>query len=186
MRAEEHPLSPAHEQLGHPKLAAQLARDVTPNLPPSLEDAFTSRAQQVEALPDAVPTVERQHLERDLVAAYSRSLPYTVPPGHLEWPIIAGNELLRADLLDTRRARIVEAKASAAFGPVRDALLQADGYRHAANRYTDVVVDHIAVLLPRRPDGFALDYLHARLPELGLSVTVIYPEGDEFAEEAFR
>ncbi len=173
------------EQLGHPRLAKQLTRDVTPHLPPSLEELFLDRAQYVEALPDPAPTVERQHLERDLVAAYRKSLPYTVPQAHLEYPITAHDELLRADLLDTRRQRIVEAKASAAFGPVRDALLQADGYRHAANKYTDVLVEDIAVLLPRRPEGFALEYLHTRLPEFELTVTVIYPEGDQFAEEVF-
>lgn len=164
------------EQLGHPGLAAQLTRDVTTHLPSSLEATLAARAATVAGEPEVTPG--RQQVERELVEAYAQFLGR---PVKREWPIVAG---LRADLLDARRRRIVEAKAAVDPVTVAHAVSQADIYRHLANLHTDVEVDEIAVLLPARPGGLVLDYLSTRLPELGLVVIVIHPNGDGFTELA--
>lgn len=83
-----------------------------------------------------------------------------------------------ADILDTRRRLIVEAKISTDDLVILGAVTQAMHYRMLANRDVDRI-DGIAVLLPSEPSQLARDTLSQNDMEVGF----IWRKEGTFVEE---
>lgn len=127
-------------------------------------------------LADPTLTVaERDELERaleaDLRDAYAEWLPHRV---QREYPL----DSRFADIFDTQRRLIVEAKVSTDDLVVLGAVTQAMHYRMLANRENDRI-DGVAVLLPREPSELA----RATLRQNDLEVGFIWRDGSSFNEE---
>jgi hypothetical protein len=118
---------------------------------------------------------ERDELERELEAdlcdAYVTTLPHRV---QREYPL----DTRFADIYDTTRRLVVEAKISLDDLVVLGAATQAMHYRMLANRDTDRI-DRVAVLLPGKPSELAL----ATLRQNDLDVGFIWREGNTFIEQ---
>ena len=129
-----------------------------------------------DVLADPTLTVgKRDELERvleaDLRDAYANWLPHRV---QREYPL----DSRFADIFDTKRRLIVEAKISTDDLVVLGAVTQAMHYRMLANRETDRI-DGVAVLLPREPSDLA----RATLRQNDLKVGFIWRDGSSFNEE---
>lgn len=164
------------ERLGHPPLAAQLARDVTPHLPPSVEQELLERAREVAGLPeDAAP---RRALERELCARYAA----TLPGAKVEHRVADG---LRVDVLDVRAHRVVEAKLDPGVVSVAHAYGQAAAYRMLLNDALDgrLVAETVAVLLPTAPAAAARRFLESQ--SYLEPIELVYLDGDAFCRELF-
>lgn len=118
---------------------------------------------------------ERDELERELEAdlcdAYAKTLPH---PVQREYPL----DTRFADIYDSTRRLIVEAKISTDDVVVLGAVTQAMHYRMLANRDTDRI-DRVAVLLPGGPSELA----RATLRQNDLEVGFICRDGGGFIEE---
>jgi hypothetical protein len=90
----------------------------------------------------------------------------------------------RIDVLDRSHRRVVETKLDAGLTSVCQAVGQAEGYLFARQRFEGVAVDRVAVLLPKRPGPFVLEYLGA-LVSAGRPVGLVYLDGDRFVEHTF-
>lgn len=165
------------QRLGHPQLAAQLARDVTSHLPPSLEQDLIKRAEAVAALPEqAAP---RRALERELCDRYAA----TLTGARVEYPLADG---LRVDVFDRRARRVVEAKLDAGVVSVAHAYAQAAAYRMLLNDASDGEqrAETVAVLLPTAPDAAARRFLQWQ--SYLEPIELVYVTGDEFRRELFQ
>lgn len=164
------------ERLGHPQLAAQLARDVTPHLPPSVEQELVARAREVAGLPeDAAP---RRALERELCDRYAA----TLPGARVEHRVADG---LRVDVLDVRALRVVGAKLDPSVVSVAHAYGQAAAYRMLLNDAPDggLVAQTVAVLLPTAPTAAARRFLESQ--SYLEPIELVYLDGDTFSRESF-
>ena len=165
------------QRLGHPQLATQLARDVTPHLPPSLEQDLIERAEAVAALPEqAAP---RRALERELCDRYAA----TLTGARVEYPLADG---LRVDVFDGRARRVVEAKLDAGVVSVAHAYAQAAAYRMLLNDASDGEqrAETVAVLLPTAPDAAARRLLQWQ--SYLEPIELVYVTGDAFRRELFH
>ena len=129
-----------------------------------------------DVLADPTLTVgKRDELERvleaDLRDAYANWLPHWVQREYLL-------DSRFADIFDTKRRLIVEARISTDDLVVLGAVTQAMHYRMLANRETDRI-DGVAVLLPREPSDLA----RATLRQNDLKVGFIWRDGSSFNEE---
>lgn len=164
------------ERLGHPQLAAQLARDVAPHLPPSVEQAMILRAGEVAGLPeDAAP---RRALERELCDRYAA----TLSGARVEHRVADG---MRIDVLDVRAGRVVEAKLDSGVVSVAHAYGQAAAYRMLLNDAPDgrLMAESVAVLLPTAPTPAARRFLESQ--SYLEPIELVYLDDDAFCRESF-
>lgn len=166
------------ERQGHPQLAAQLARDVAPHLPPSVEQQMLGRVRELKGLPEEAPP--RRALERELCDRYAATL-----PGARVEHRIAG-ELLRVDVLDVRARRVVEAKLDPDVVSVAHAYAQAAAYRMLLNDAPDgrLIAETVAVLLPTAPTETARRFLESQ--SYLEPIELVYLDGDSFCRESLH
>lgn len=164
------------ERLGHPGLAARLARDVTPHLPPSVEQELLERVRALAGLPeDAAP---RRALERELCDRYAA----TLPGARVEHRVADG---LRVDVFDVRALRVVEAKLDPGVVSVAHAYAQAAAYRMLLNDAPDArkLAETVVVLLPTTPTAAARRFLESQ--SYLEPIELVYLDGDAFCRESF-
>lgn len=155
----------------------QLAADIA-QLDAELETVEERRDDDTDETIETVLRRKARQLEGQLRDRYASHR--GIPRDDVEYAVLSG----QIDVLDRARRRVVEAKLDAGLTSVCQAVGQAEGYLFALQRFEGVAVDRVAVLLPKRPGPFVLEYLGA-IVTAGRPVGLVYLDGDRFVEHTF-